>query len=189
MCPSTQARLRSAPLPRESELCSLAALLFLFLGISLFLFFDSRSPIARTKKGKNLTTGIGRYVGVVSVDRVRRYYTTWDTCVRPWFTIDLSARRDPCVLATPTRRTEPIDRSSDQLPWKEEGDRPTDRPMCALDWAFCRVGWGLCMLLRRCIAAKAGSSDAGAFCFWPLSFFHHTCCYFGLFRWLRVTSI
>ena len=81
------------------------------------------------------------------------------------------------------------DRSIQRSAAMKRRGRPTDRPMCALDWAFCRVGWGLCMLLRRCIAAKAGSSDAGAFCFWPLSFFHHTCCYFGLFRWLRVTSI
>jgi hypothetical protein len=66
------------------------------------------------------------------------FAATWDACVRPWFTIDLSGASRSVRAYAPEEKNW-ADRSIDRSGCHEK-KRETDRPMCALDWAFLQ-GW------------------------------------------------
>jgi len=130
-CPSTQARLWQRSF--TSWIWAMLLLLFFFffgnISLSLLLWLEESD-------WKNVGVvcvsiyiyiyPLIEFVAISYVGRVRA------SMIYHRF---ICARRDPCVLATPKRRTEPIVWSIDQLPWKR---RETDRPTDAL--------FGLCIL-------------------------------------------
>ena len=127
MCPSTQARLRSAPLPRESELCSLAALLFLFFGnIPLSLLWLEESD-CKNEEGEELNN---RHRSV------RRSSVRWSSSSLLYYVGHMRAsmiyHRFICAPRS-VRACDPdeknwADRSIQRSAAMKRRGRPTDRP-------------------------------------------------------------